>query len=326
MHEGVKVSLLKRPESSERSRVVPIKSSATKATSDVLTDGEVRLIAHLLSPDYLASAARSFGGDPVAGIEPALREVQGMLRPLLRWVYRRGAAKGEVRTALEALGYRGRRQDVIPLRGTPWRQTAIATWDRGCPIDSAVTIQGVPEDQSLVFRAVLRSLGRLVAESPHLNRAVLEHRLWQRTTPEIMLHVRTEPDQIDSVVIDVSDLGDAELRSMLRGEYRRLKRRRAHRYAPIGDQIIRAWLQSGFLVSTASCMVTDLGSLGIEAGYSAIVPGNGIPLAVAVGKVIDGRVNVGTTIDHRALDGSHAGEVHEWLRQSVPRLTQTSRK
>ncbi len=157
-----------------------------------------------------------------------------------------------------------------------------------------------------------------------MNRAILDGRLWQRTTPEIMLHVQVAPDQVDSVVLDAGALSDRELRSKLREEYRRLKRRRAHRYASVGDQLVREWLRVGFLVSAASCMVTDLGSVGIESGYSAIVSGNGIPLAVAVGKVIGGSVTIGTTIDHRALDGSHAGQIHWYLKEAVPRLANES--
>ena len=62
-------------------------------------------------------------------------------------------------------------------------------------------------------------------------------------------------------------------------------------------------------------MVTDLGAVGVESGWSAIVSGNGIPLAVSIGQIKDGRVRIGTTIDHRALDGSHAGEVQAGLKE-----------
>ena len=78
-----------------------------------------------------------------------------------------------------------------------------------------------------------------------------------------------------------------------------------------------------------SVMVTNVGSLGLEAAYAPLVPFSRVPLLLAMGdvhdepRVVDGRVAVGkvmriyATFDHRVVDGAHAakavGIAREWL-------------
>jgi hypothetical protein len=78
-----------------------------------------------------------------------------------------------------------------------------------------------------------------------------------------------------------------------------------------------------------SVMVTNVGSLGLEAAYAPLVPFSRVPLLLAMGDVHDepraedGRVVVGkvmrlyATFDHRVVDGAHAaravGIARQWL-------------
>jgi len=76
-----------------------------------------------------------------------------------------------------------------------------------------------------------------------------------------------------------------------------------------------------------SCMVTNVGSLGLEEAYVPLVPYSHVPLLIATGKVKDvphvedGEVVVRkemkcfATFDHRILDGSHAAKMAKVLTQ-----------
>jgi pyruvate dehydrogenase E2 component (dihydrolipoamide acetyltransferase) len=75
-----------------------------------------------------------------------------------------------------------------------------------------------------------------------------------------------------------------------------------------------------------SVMVTNVGSLGLEAAYVPLVPYSHVPLLIAMGAVqqeavvVDGAVSVATvmrvyaTFDHRILDGSHAAIMSRTLK------------
>lgn len=78
-----------------------------------------------------------------------------------------------------------------------------------------------------------------------------------------------------------------------------------------------------------SCMVTNIGSLGLDHAYVPIVPYSRVPLLIAMGAVgeepvvengqvvIRKRMKLNATFDHRILDGVHAATmarvVHEWF-------------
>lgn len=76
-----------------------------------------------------------------------------------------------------------------------------------------------------------------------------------------------------------------------------------------------------------SAMVTNIGSLGLEAAYVPLVPYSRVPLLIALGAVQDepvvedGRVVPGrvlrayATFDHRVLDGVHAARMSKTLRR-----------
>jgi pyruvate dehydrogenase E2 component (dihydrolipoamide acetyltransferase) len=70
-----------------------------------------------------------------------------------------------------------------------------------------------------------------------------------------------------------------------------------------------------------SCMITSIGSLGLDMAFAPLVPYSRVPLLIAVGAaretpvVRDGRLTVAlisrlcVTIDHRLIDGMHAAKM-----------------
>ena len=85
-----------------------------------------------------------------------------------------------------------------------------------------------------------------------------------------------------------------------------------------------------------SAMITNVGSLGLEAAYAPLVPFSRVPLLIAMGAVEQvplveaGEVVVGSvmrlfaTFDHRVIDGAHAahmvGIAREWMEHPFERF------
>ena len=58
-------------------------------------------------------------------------------------------------------------------------------------------------------------------------------------------------------------------------------------------------------------------------GQAALVPGNGVPLAITAGKIDEwGKMWITANIDHRAIDGDKpgAGLIHTFLQERIPKL------
>jgi pyruvate dehydrogenase E2 component (dihydrolipoamide acetyltransferase) len=76
-----------------------------------------------------------------------------------------------------------------------------------------------------------------------------------------------------------------------------------------------------------SCMITNVGSLGLDTAYVPLVPYSHVPILLAVGAVkdepivVDGQIKVGkimrvnATFDHRFIDGFHAAVMSRVLRK-----------
>jgi len=305
----------------------------------LLTRAELRLLTTILSPGYVHAAAREHGlGDVMAGAEAAYAESRGAVRALLRHVIARArrrialqapesregllrAAKAEIRGSLEALGYRMRLQRVSPAPiATPWRELARSCWPAGLKIDGLCEVEIGQADPARLPRAVIRTTSRLLAERPHLNRAYLGGRVWQRESAEMVVYAELAPDEIEPLVLDASRLSDEETAAALRTGLRAALRTRRHPLAGVGQALVRAWIEAGFLASSGGATISDCSGTGITAPLPALIPGHGVPLALAIGTPRGGTVTIGISMDHRAFDASHGGEVHQWMRERVPRL------
>lgn len=304
-----------------------------------LRTADVRLLSTLLSPGYIRAAAQAHGlGDAILGSEAAYHEARGAIRSYLRHVIARErrrlerdhpagpareaamrAAKGEVRRSMEALGYRFTFQRLAGQIETPWRRLSFSCFPQGAAIDGFCELEladGI--DPARLSRTVIRCLSRLLVARPALNRAVLDGRVWQRVSPEVMAHVEVGPDQIEPVVLDAATASDPETARTLLGQIRSTLRAIRHPLAEVGAALTRAWVEAGFIASPAGVMVSDATRSGITHPLPALIPANGVPLAVAIGAPRGARVALGIRADHRAGDASLFGEVHEWLRVQVP--------
>lgn len=93
----------------------------------------------------------------------------------------------------------------------------------------------------------------------------------------------------------------------------------------VGGLGIGALGQPGFPLGAA--FVSNVGTLGLDEAFAAPVPFARVPLYLAVGAVrdaavvVDGAVAVrpqlvlGATADHRIIDGAHAGQIAEVIRE-----------
>jgi hypothetical protein len=121
------------------------------------------------------------------------------------------------------------------------------------------------------------------------------------------------------MILEASRLSDAETAKQMTSRLRGILRATKHPLAPVGDQLLEAWMRAGFLASPAGIMVSA--DAGYHAGFPALCThANGIPLAVCIGRVRDGLVRIGTAFDHRVLDASHSGILHGYLEAEVPKL------
>ena len=305
------------------------------------TDGEVRLAAIVLSPESLGTAARE-QGDPVLGIPLALKEVARTLFCLRESALARAIRQGEdparvrreLRAGLRVLGGGARWQPVEALTGpAPFRAIALAAWgDRPEPISDLREIpvyfdKGFPSPrallrfQSIATLAVIESVQLCLAQAgPGLNRAILDGRVWGRSTPEVVVYHELAPDDIRPVVID----GRSPVREALAAGVRRAREASFHPLDPVGRWIVARWLRAGFLASPGGATVSSVGALwpggGIHHPHGALLPGQGVPINVSIGAIDVSRclLPVRITFDHRALDASAARYLHPRLHELVP--------
>lgn len=294
-----------------------------------LGEADVRTIAAWLSPEYLIPAAREHGdGDPVRGAYDAYREVRGLIRNYARFVAHRDGERVAglgLGLALRAMGYLGGPQPLGEEIRSDWRATAEATFtDANCAMTGEVVVGVGNAPRTRASLAAMLAVSRLlVFHGGKVNRARLQRRVFERTSPEILVHVETEPDEIRSVMLVPAyvhpphRLGRRWLRA-LRG----LKRLEDHWLRPLASQLLRAWGSAGFIHSPAGAMVSLVGAAGVQRGWAPLFPANGIPLAFTVARC-GGDLVLGLTADHRVLDASACGLAYTFLQEEVPRCLQT---
>ncbi len=312
-----------------------------------LRRGELQLASAVLGPGWMHEAARAHGGgDPVAGAPGAYAEARELLRTLLgpvRRRERRAAARAHPGDAAAARAgwlrrWRQVKRSVHALGGWPqwtplepvtaaWRRLAADLEPDRWPIDGfrlAVATEGVSPG---VFRtAVAVALGELLDAEPGLHRAFIDGRTWYRRGPVRVLEtVRLACDEIRPIAYAVAGL--REVAVARRRALRQAREVFGHPLERAGLDLVAAWCRAGFLASPASLALTDLLGSGVAVGLPALVRGNGVPLAVALGDEIEpGRRTLGIRVDHRALDADHGGRVHAHLATEVPRLCRTLRR
>jgi hypothetical protein len=130
-----------------------------------------------------------------------------------------------------------------------------------------------------------------------------------------MVHVELAPDLLTSVVLPSDQYS---LRSLVKAR-RAIIDIEGHALRPLAYELLDKWLQVGFIASTACGMVSLVGGSGVVRGFAPLVPGNGIPVTMVVGKVVNGKSEICFNLDHRVYDGSAAGIWYDEIGPSMKR-------
>lgn len=294
-----------------------------------LGEADARTIFHWLSPDYLIPAAEEHGqGDRVRGAYGAYREVRAMISEYSRYVAWRDdepRANQGLGWALRAMGYLGGPQVLGEQVHADWRATAEATFtDASCAMMGECEVEipsgSGPILQQKVNLAAMMAISRMLTfHAERLNRARLDGRVFQRFSPEILVHAEVEVDELRSVLVSPARVAPDRWRRTWLRALRGLTKLEAHWLRPLASQLLRAWGASGFINSPAGAMVSLVGSAGVPRGYAPLFPANGIPLAFTVGRARGGRCVIGMTADHRVVDGVACGLAYDYLEKEVPR-------
>lgn len=269
-----------------------------------LNEADIRLVGLLLSPEYVKGAAKEYGnGDLVLGAPLAFAEVRSQCRQYLSYV----RVRDHITTrdlkpalALRAAGLAGKLHRIVPLD----EDRSVEFQMFSGPADIPAFIQKDIADPW----TVIPILSQMFKDLPHLNRAVLDGRCWKRLSPELMLNIRTE-EFTQSVVFDASELSVRDVKRHVVKARRRFKDCMDNELFGPGRQILGSWLESGFITSSASCMVSIYNAPAI--GWSKLV-NNGIPATFTISPK-----GIGTGLDHRAYEGEHSAEIVNYLMKEL---------
>jgi hypothetical protein len=292
-----------------------------------LTD--LRTILTWMGPDYLHEAAQYHNPDDVvAGAVPAYDEVRQQVREFIHYVRRRDdTTLHDLKLSLlvRAVGLTmPRKKYVHPIR-VPGREEAVALWPQGENIPGAAQVECGDVEHPRLARAVVRAVSNMLDQNPRMNRAILMGSVYQRTTAEVMYHVSLGKGRgLRTVVVNPQGRDDAWLVKRMRRALRHLLLAEKHELVDgVLARDVASWMLTRwagrFLTSHAGAMVSTLPKL--EQGWPALAP-NGVPLAIGVCRIQNGRAWLTSAADHRAFDGDEdgVGDMFEFLAAEVPRI------
>jgi len=266
---------------------------------------DLRIAEALLSPEYMIPLAREYGeGDPVRGARAAWLEVRGILREWVRHVRKRDAARTDlgVSFSFKHLGVVGNYSGVLEVKEERWRQTAIQCWDYPAQILGQVKVEVGHSTSTEINYSAMRAVSKALTLVPLANRALLDGRCWQRVSPDIMVNFELGGD-MNSTVFNATGKSDDWLRRKMHRAIKAARKLHKHELADFGAMLSAKWAKAGFISSPAGAMLSLMTNTGVHSGYGPLVPGNGIPVAIAVCSADDDTVTVGGTFDHRVIDG-----------------------
>jgi pyruvate/2-oxoglutarate dehydrogenase complex dihydrolipoamide acyltransferase (E2) component len=255
---------------------------------------------------------------------------------------------------------------IRPLKKTPsWRKLALGTWRRPADPEIYGTLEidltrayawrekhaGV-EPKVTVLHMVARAVALAMEKFPDLNGFVRFRRIYIRDSVDMFFQVATEGED------GRADLTGVHLRELNRKSVHEIavemsaKVERARRKGDTDLQKTSGLMSAmpGFLVrfvlwlvafisytlnirfpgiprdSFGGCMISNVGSLGLDVAFAPLIPWSRVPLLIILGQakprpvVIDGRVEVreivtlNATIDHSFCDGALLARMVKVLR------------
>lgn len=311
-----------------------------------LNEEDQSYLLHLLGPQHMMPLAKRYGaadavrvagpeallGDDdwvaVLGAKAASDDVRTKIREYARFVRWRDGKRAvdlTLATCLRHMGYVGGYQPLYLLRDLPqWRTTAQVFWPRGvgAEMDGTCRIPVGDARQHTVDAAVVKAISDLFARRPLLNRAMLQGKLWQRTTAHVMVHLEPRREQIRSVILDASKLPLEKVVRRLGRAVRAAVRAEKHELRGFVAPTLHEWGRTGFISSPAAAMISLVGSKGgIVEGHAPILTDvNGVGISFTAGKVEDGVLVLGAIADHRVWDGEQMSQAWKFLRSRIPEI------
>jgi pyruvate/2-oxoglutarate dehydrogenase complex dihydrolipoamide acyltransferase (E2) component len=202
-----------------------------------------------------------------------------------------------------------------------------------------------------VTHLVGRAVARAIALHPEINCRISWGRLLQRDTVDIFFQVATEGgvDLSGAKVERVDQLSAVELAEQLSRKAQQIRERKDPQFEMMRQLMQRMPIPlvrgvmglSTLLVNDldldltrfglprdpfGSAMVTNVGSFDLEMGFAPLVPMSKVPVLVLVGGVrkrpavvddqvvVQPRLNLCATFDHRVMDGFQAGQLARVLK------------
>jgi pyruvate/2-oxoglutarate dehydrogenase complex dihydrolipoamide acyltransferase (E2) component len=252
-----------------------------------------------------------------------------------------------------------------PLRTTAWRKVAIGTWrDAGDPsvyaqaefecdralayIDKIRTKTG---SKITMNHFVGKAIALTLAQHRDINGILRFGRIYPRKNVDIFFQVASDTTGKDLSGITIRNIDKKsilEISAEMQARVDRIRkqgdpefRKMKGTMGGLPGMFARYVLNfAGFLMYTlnlwspllgsprdpfGSCMITNIGSLGLDSAFAPLVPYSRVPLLIALGAVKptpvvrDGALAVAqvvrlcVTLDHRLIDGMHASHMARTL-------------
>lgn len=255
--------------------------------------------------------------------------------------------------------------DTAQNLNTNWRKVASSIYRK--PRDSKIYVSveiDVTEMENFVakkrregVKTTLTHLMTLIVgrafheEVPELNAYIKRGKVVKRKNVDAMVSVLLKGDEMGSVKIpnidklNVSELSDiiAEKIKNSRAGNENSAMQSKHMLSSI-PWPFRTWLFNLYKLVTidwgislpgvnlssdsfGSYVISNIGTLGLDSGYGALLPSSNVSIVLIIGKVYKKPVvindeivirkilNLSATLDHRVVDGSHGGKLFRYIRK-----------
>jgi pyruvate dehydrogenase E2 component (dihydrolipoamide acetyltransferase) len=244
------------------------------------------------------------------------------------------------------------------LKLSPWRKIAFGTWNTvGDPsvyglVDLEVesALRYMAEQQQLSGEKITMThffgalMGKVIEKHPQINATLRLGGIYQRENIDIFFQAATDNQGEDLSGLTVRNINQkniVEIAKEMNVRVAKIKNRTDTSYTKMKGLIgivptflVKCILNaSSFLMYTlnlwspllgaprdtfGSCMITNIGALGLETAFAPLVPYSRCPMVFALGNVSDKPVvkngaiviaklcRITVTFDHRLIDGVHA--------------------
>ncbi len=207
---------------------------------------------------------------------------------------------------------------------------------------------------TLMFPLILMTARALKTEVPELNCYVRRGHLVHRETVDIVISVlMNRGREMTSLRLPRADTLTIQQMAEWMSENLQAHRTADHGAAakqknwlaktpwPFRNWLIRAWrkvivewgLRIPFMPagpdSFGSLIFSNIGSIGLDVGYPALLPVSNVPLVLVMGRVqtkpavVDGQIvprrllNLSATLDHRVVDAQQGGKLFRYLKRAI---------